>query len=60
MCDSEKRGQQGRVSRHEQKLQLVLRALHRLLHQVHIFAAVAERVLAARVDVYDPMHRRLF
>ena len=48
-----------RISRHKQELLLVLHALHSLLHQVHVLAAVAQRVLPARVKVYDPVHRHL-
>ena len=48
-----------RISRHKQILLLVLHALHSLLHQVHVLAPVAQRVLPARVKVYDPVHRHL-
>ena len=48
-----------RRARHKQELQLVLHALHRLLHQVHVLAAVAQRVLPARVEVNDPVNRHL-
>ena len=48
-----------RISRHKKVLLLVLHALDRLLHQVHVLAAVAQRVLASWVKVYDPVHWHL-
>ena len=51
-------GKEG-AARNKQVLQLVLHALHRLLHQVHVLAAVAQRVLTARVEVYHPVHWQL-
>ena len=56
--DGERAGKEG-AARNKQELQLVLHALHRLLHQVHVLAAVAQRVLPARVEVNDPVHRHL-
>ena len=47
------------ASRNKQELKLVLHALHRLLHQVHVLAAVAKRVFTARIEVYDPVHRHV-
>ncbi len=49
----------GEHSRNKQELELVLHALDRLLHQVHVLAAVAQRVLTTRVEMYDPMHWQL-
>ena len=51
--------EKGGHSRDKKKLQLVLHALDRLLHQVHVLAAVAQRVLPARVEVDDPVHWHL-
>ena len=48
-----------RISRHKQVLLLVLHALHSLLHKVHVLAPVPQRVLPARVEVYDPVHWHL-
>ena len=48
-----------RHARYKQVLQFVLHALHRLLHQVHVLAAVAQRLLPARVEVNDPVHWQL-
>ncbi len=50
--------------RHKEELELlVLHAvsppLHRLLHQVHVLAAIAKRVFATRIEVYDPVHRHV-
>ena len=49
---------QRQIARLEQELQLVLRTVC-LLHQVHVLAAVAQRVLPARVEVDDPVHWHL-
>ncbi len=46
----------GRSSRHKQEFELILYALHRLLHQVHVLAAVARVALPARVKVHHPVH----
>jgi hypothetical protein len=48
-----------RSSRHKQEFELVLHAFHRLLHQVHVLAAVARVVLPAWVKVHHPVHWRL-
>ena len=48
-----------RISRHKQVLLLILHALHSLLHKVHVLASVSQRVLPARVKVYDPVHWHL-
>ena len=48
-----------RISRHKKVLLLVLHALHRLLHKVHVLAPEAQRVLPAGVEVYDPVHWHL-
>ena len=52
-------GHKTQNARHKKELQLVFHALHRLLDKVHVLAPVAQRVLPARVEVYDPVHRQL-
>jgi hypothetical protein len=47
------------ISRHKQVLLLVLHALNRLLHKVHVLAPVTKVMLPARVKVYDPVHWHL-
>jgi hypothetical protein len=54
-----KKAKKQKNARHKQELHLVLYALHRLLHKVHVLAPVAKRVLPARVDVYYPVHWQL-
>jgi hypothetical protein len=48
-----------RISRHKQELKLVLHALDRLLDQVHVLAAEAQRLLPTGVEVDDPVHGQL-
>ncbi len=47
------------ISRHKKVLLLVLHALHSLLHNVHVLAPVAQRVLSFWVKVYEPVHWHL-
>jgi len=46
-------------ARHKQELKLVLHALYRLLHKVHVLAPVAQRMLPTQIKVYDPVHWHL-
>jgi hypothetical protein len=48
-----------RISRHKKVLLLVLHALNRLLHKVHVLAPVPHSVLPPSVEVYDPVHWHL-
>ncbi len=59
IIEHEAKRRRERCARHKKVLQLVLHALDRLLDQVHVLAAVAQRMLPTGVEVDDPVHGHL-